>query len=147
MNRVASRYFGLYRPWGFKENKFMFFYTGNPVRYTMAIQKELSELNNNGFFEIARDVLELKCPPAYITFTKNAYPNFKEIHQNITKFFLEKNGETLALSKSPIKHWPVVSLKKKEMNKLNDLDNFIEEITKKDFVNKLNELLDAVNKK
>ncbi|XWV25975.1 putative orfan [Tupanvirus soda lake] len=146
MNRLATRYFGFYRPWGFKENKFMFFYTENPKRYGSVIQKHMSKLSNEGFFEIAYDIFGLRCAPSYLTFTKNSYPNYKDIHHNVSKFLLQKESDTMTFTKSKIKHWPVVSLEEKEMMKLDNPDNFIEEILTKNCVNEFKKLVDTKKK-
>ena len=45
------KYFGFYRPWGFKKNIYMVFYTTNPQQHFNVIETQYLKLENEGFFD------------------------------------------------------------------------------------------------
>ena len=118
-----SRFFGLYRPWGFKQNAFMVFYTKNPSRHHQTIMNHYAALSDQGFFEVS-SMFGLNYR-SVLTYSKKAYPNYRQVHANLVKTL--SNGEVYK-PRGRINYWPMVSITDKYMPKIDKLDSVLKKI-------------------
>ena len=122
-----SRHICFYRPFGFKKNNFMLFYTQNPSMYVKQINKQFQSLENNGFFDIAQHMNVMMYKPIFKC-TKESFENYKNIYGNISKKFTPI--EDFDYTKK-VNYWPYVQLSDEELIKIEKFDEYIKELLSK----------------
>ncbi len=119
MNRALSRHIGLYRPFGYKPNKFYCFHTTDPNIHHNAINRVY---NNPHFLEMVEviGICGVTTTKNIVSYTKFSYPEYNSIHLKMVSML---DGEKCEYGK--LKFWPVVTIENEDI--LNDLDKFIVE--------------------
>lgn len=120
MTCTLPRHIGLYRPVGFKPNKFICFHTRNPDSHFNAIYRAYNKPEILNAFDVLSEVFGFATTPL-IFYTKMSYANYVSIHSKIVDKF---NGEKNEYSN--IKFWPIITIEgdKKYVVGM-DLDKFI----------------------
>ena len=75
---------GLYRPWGFKRNAYVCFYTRNIENHYKAIQKAHTELVTDGYIRGA-EMMGLDCSPAFVIYSLDKFSCHDEIKTEYKK--------------------------------------------------------------
>lgn len=118
MNRALSRHIGLYRPLGFKSNKYFCFHTIDPINHLNALQRGYEKIEMlNEIYTVTGMVLTTG---PVVSYTKFSYVNYEHIHSEMVNMM---NGEII--KHSNIKFWPIVTINDNNCVMIQDLDKFI----------------------
>lgn len=120
-------YFGLFKPWGYKNNCFMVFRTTNPLAHYLAIVRKHQEMENDGFFEMTKMIAGYSSR-SYVYYTKNQYP--KSMFNNLLQSFArDRNVLYESNQTKKIRYWPFVRFSENGMiNSSADLDKIMKNI-------------------
>lgn len=78
---------GLYRPWGFKRNAYVCFYTRNMENHYKAIQKAHTKLVTDGVIEMT-ELLGIQCVPPFVIYSSDKFSSHSDIkaeYKNLIK--------------------------------------------------------------
>ena len=115
------RYFGLLKPWQFKPNIVMLFYTKNPKDHLKIIKKNMTEYNNSEFFQLT-DFYGYNFD-AWVIYSKRPYPKHQKIYDKML-YHLDKQENEIIQPKNP-KFFKLVKLNENFFKQIHDLDSFI----------------------
>jgi len=90
----AARYFGLYRPWGFKHNIYNLFYTRHPIVHFEKQRKIYGLADENGLFELS-EMMGLNVPKSVTIYSTESYHDYKKLHKKLAKHF-ENQGNSVS---------------------------------------------------
>lgn len=118
-----SRYIGLHRPWGYKYNCFMLFYTKNPELHTKIIQNKWLDKKNH-FFKSSHNPHSISFNPV-ILYSNNSYIDYKKIHFKMYQYFrkeFEHNDDSLEKNHF---NWPFIFINHHDFLSYESLDEII----------------------
>lgn len=120
------RYFGFFRPWGYKHNAFIFFFTKDPKLHFETIGKQFQRMRNEGFFDTA-SMFGFNYQ-SVINFTKKAYPNHKQLYTDAIAAFKKTDPQIEFDPKSKHRKWASVCLTDKQMQKYGNIDELLADL-------------------
>jgi hypothetical protein len=93
----TTRYFGLYRPWAFKQNAFNLFYTRHP-HFHYTFYRQIYAIDENQELVAAGEALGIYAPGAVIIYSQKPYLHYQKLHKKLLQYF-EKQGNTVSYFK------------------------------------------------
>jgi len=129
MNSV--RYFGLYRPMGFKRNVFNLFYTRHPSYHL----KKHYQISNKGDHQDLDELCDIfNIPQSLIIYSKESYPNYKQLHKKLVKH-LKNQGHGVSSLKLrgtgdtfPVFPGKYIEFDNRKLPPVLDLDDYIKQM-------------------
>src|SRR5688572_9701231 len=99
------KYMGLYRPIGFKYNKFILFYTSDPCKHYKIIHKMHQKFVSQEIFEALKG-LEIQTSLPLVSYSENKFSDYRIIHAKLLKYL--SNSDIIRQKNVRWYHWPIV---------------------------------------